>query len=296
MPDGGLIAARALVYAALLLAAGLPLYLLSAGRATPLGPALRIALVLLAVIGAAASAWWALVSVAAMAALPLGDLDRATVTAVLAATPLRAVLEVRMAALLGLILASIAPLGRFRLPLAALCGSAALATCAFTGHAGASESAAGWLHRLADVVHLLAAATWLGALLMLLVSALGRLGPSGAQPSDLGQQLAAFARTGTLIVAALVLTGIVNSLAILGWPLPPEVWTSLWGKVLAAKLVLFAAMLGLAALNRWHLTPAFAANVTGSAKRLRQSLCAETGLALGVLALVAILGPLDPAG
>jgi putative copper resistance protein D len=78
--------------------------------------------------------------------------------------------------------------------------------------------------------------------------------------------------------------------------LPTALWTSLWSKVLAAKLLLFAAMLGLAALNRWRLTPALAANAAGSGKQLRRSLCAETGLALGVLALVAVLGLLDPAG
>ena len=91
LPGGDLIAARALVYAALLLAAGLPIYLLGAGRGIALDRAIRISLALLAVTGAAASAWWALASVAAMAALPLAELDRATVEAVLAATPVACV-------------------------------------------------------------------------------------------------------------------------------------------------------------------------------------------------------------
>ena len=293
LPGAGLVAARALTYVALLLAAGLPLYLVTAGRGIAAGRSIHAVLVLLAAIGAAASLWWTLASIAAMAALPLASLDRETIAVTLAATPLGMVLAIRMAALIGLTFFALAPPGRYRLPLATICGGAALVTCALTGHAGASEGGLGWLHRLADAVHLLAAAAWLGALGMLVACAFGRL---GTQPGDFVQRLASFSRSGIVIVAALVLSGVINALAIVGWPVPVTVWTGLWGKVLAAKLALFAAMLALAALNRWQLTPALAAGTPRAARHLRGSLVLETCIALGVLAAVSGLGLLDPAG
>lgn len=289
--DISLTAARALVYLALLLAAGLPLYLLSTGRGAEMSRCVRAALASLAVIGAAASAWWTLASIAAMTAQPIAGLDRDTVTAVLDATPLGLVMKIRLAALFGLVVTILAPLGRWRLPLAALSAAAALSTCAYAGHAGASEGTVGVLHRLADEIHLLAAATWLAALVMLVA---GAFTPTDVRTFE--ARLAGFARTGTLIVAALVITGVLNSLAILGWPLPHGFYGSLWAKVLAAKLLLFAGMLGLAALNRWRLTPALAGESPGARANLRRSLVTETAVALGVLALVSVLGLLDPAG
>jgi putative copper resistance protein D len=284
MIDGGLVAARALAYGALLLAAGLPLYLLSAAREVVVTRPWRAGLSVLLATGAAASVWLALASVAAMAALPIGALDGATVTAVLSATPLGAVLEIRLAAI-ALALLVIA----LRLPvrLVALPAGVALATAAWTGHAGASEGAIGAVHRLADVVHLLAAATWLGALLMLLGAVFGP-----TRPRDLERRLAGFAVTGTALVALLLLTGVVNALVIAG---PSFKLTSAWTFALALKLALFGGMLCLAALNRWRLTPALAAGTSGARRALRRSLACEMALGLGVVALVAVLGVLDPA-
>ncbi|MEO7247634.1 MAG: copper homeostasis membrane protein CopD [Novosphingobium sp.] len=292
MIDNSLVAARALVYGTLLMAAGLPIYLLTAGLAAGVTKGVRSALAGLALGGVAASIWWALASVAAMAAQPIIALDQPMITAVLEATPLGLILAVRLPALVILILTALLPLDpRIRLPLAALCGSIALATCAFSGHAGATEGSIGAVHRLADVIHLIAAGTWAAALVVLLTTVIKRV-----SAQQLVRQLSHFATTGTVIVAALMLTGAINTLAILGWPLPPEVYASLWGKVLLIKLGAFAAMLGLAALNRWRLTPALAADDVGAGGRLRRSLVAETGLALGIMALVAALGLLDPAG
>jgi putative copper resistance protein D len=284
MTDGGLVAARAFAYGALLLAAGLPLYLMTAGRGMIATARLRLAQALVALLAAVASVWLALAGIAAMAALPLAALDGATVSAVLAATPLGAVLAIRLAALALMLLA----IG-LRLPTiwAALPATVALATAAWTGHAGATEAALGTMHRLADVIHLLAAATWLGALAMLLA---GVIGLAGAD--DVERRLAGFATTGSIIVALLVLTGLANTLAIAGWPLP---LASTWTLLLAIKLAMFAGMLGLAALNRWRLTPALAAGRPDAQRNLRLSLMAEAALGLGVVALVALLGVLDPA-
>lgn len=288
MDSTGLILSRGLAYAALLLAAGVPLYGLTARTGSPVSGRQRLGLIGLALAAGAASAWWALESVAAMAGLPLSGLDRETVSVVLAATPLGTVLEWRLTALAGLVVAALVPLRHTRRLLLVLAGAAALCTMAWTGHAGATEGGAGTLHRAADVVHLLAAATWLGALLTFLAHAFGRA-------EGFEHELAAFARTGTGIVALLLLTGVVNTLSIAGWPLDAAHLTSPWGLLLGVKLALFGAMLGLAAINRWRLTPALASADATARRHLRISLLVETGLGLGVVAVVAMLGVLDPA-
>lgn len=291
MADFSLIAARALSYATLLLVAGLPLYLLTGGRDLALTTRLRWVMAAIALFGALASTWLALASVAAMAAMDLAALDRELVGAVLAATPLGFTLNVRLGALALLVVALFVVPARARLPLAALLGGIALAAGVLTGHAGATTGTAGTVHRLADAVHLLAAATWLGGLAMLL----GGLFAPGRQGS-ITTHLAGFARTGTVIVVLLGITGIVNSLIITGWPVPDTVFTSTWTVLLVAKLALFAIMLGLAAINRWYLTPALERDGGAAAlSRLRLSLGAEATAGTAIILLVSLLGLLDPA-
>lgn len=284
MTDWGLIAARALAYGALLLTAGLPLYLLTAGRGIVVTRRCRVALVLLSLLGAGASVWWMLASIAAMAALQIEALDRETVSAVLTATALGAALAIRFAALALVLLTTM-----LRLPtlFVALPAAVAVATAAWTGHAGATEGGLGDVHRINDVVHLLAAATWLGALAMLLEGIFGSTGPREQE-----RRLAGFAATGTVIVTLLVVTGVANMLFIVGWPFP---LTSTWALLLSAKLALFIGMLGLAALHRWKLAPALRAESPAVRRALRLSLIAEASAGLAVVVVVAALGVLDPA-
>ena len=66
-----------------------------------------------------------------------------------------------------------------------------------------------------------------------------------------------------------------------------------------AELLLFAAMLVLAGLNRWRLTPALGVavhndNPASALAGLRRSLLAEGSAALAILAVVAWLGTLEP--
>ncbi len=284
MEQAGLFAARALAYGTMLPAAGLPLYLLAAGRVAAATTALRRATAILAVLAAVASVWWLLSAIAAMAALPLSELDRETVTIVSEATPLGAVLKWRLLAL-GLL--AVTMLTRIPLVIPALAGLAALATASFTGHAGATEATAGLVHRAADTLHLAAAAIWLGALVSFVAGAFGH-----EQDERLESRLASFAATGTVLVGALLFTGIANAVLIAGWPMP---LSAHWTALLILKLALFAAMLGLAALNRWRLTPALNRGQPGARAALRASLACELGCGLAIIAVVAMLGTLDPA-
>lgn len=277
MDSASLVAARLLVYAALLLAAGVPLYLIAAreqgGRRLTAAAALT---------GIAASAWWTLESIAAMAGMPVRELDAEMVRAVLDATPLGTVMAIRTAALLAVLVAVL----RRRTGFAALAASLALATMAWTGHAGAGEGNLGAFHRVSDVVHLLAASAWVGALTLFLTAAV-----TGQDRETLLRRLSGFAATGSVIVLLLVSTGIANTLVIAGWPIDLG---SDWAWLLGAKLALFAAMLGLAALNRWVLTPRLARDPGGNRTALTLSLSLETGAAFLVLAIVSWLGTLSP--
>ena len=78
-----------------------------------------------------------------------------------------------------------------------------------------------------------------------------------------------------------------------------------WGfgeyvQLLALKLALFAVMLGLAATNRFRLTPALSRDLDAGVvplealRALRRSIAIEAGLAASVLAIVAWLGTLVP--
>lgn len=282
MIETGLIVARAVTYAALMLAAGIPLYLLAARRQTSLGVDPCRAACLAALAGIVASLWWMLESIAAMAAMAVDQLDRETIAAVLAATPLGKVLAIRLVALA---VAAVALWRRHRVA-GALAASVALATSAWTGHAGATEAGLGTLHRANDVLHLLAAATWLGALTLFLNAAI-----RGGDREKLVLHLAGFASTGSAIVLLLLLTGLANTLIIAGWPLD---WTTDWFVLLAVKLALFLVMLALAASNRWRLAPALERDPSASLRALRLSLFAETAAALAVVAVVGWLGTLTP--
>jgi putative copper resistance protein D len=282
MEQSGLIAARALVYLALLPATGLPIYYLTAATGAPMPRTAKIAAVLLSLLAALATLWWLAASVAAMAATPLAEIDRETIVSVAQATPLGLVVELRLMTLFALIAALLLPLPRW---VAALMALVAVGSAALAGHAGATEGALGTVHRVADGAHLAAAACWIAALAVFLGGAL-RHGSAG-----LGQRLERFAATGTGVVLVLAITGIVNALLIAGWPLP---LTSTWGLLLIAKLALFAGMLGFAAINRWKLTPAFAQR--GDPRELRASLALESVMGIAVLLIVAVLGTLDPAG
>ena len=272
-----LVAARFAAYAALLLAAGVPLAMTFARKRSG-----RCFAGVAALAGIAASVWWVLEAVAAMAALPLHQLDAELVRTVLDATPLGAVTAVRLAALLAALLA----LWRRRVGLAALAASVALATIAWTGHAGATEAGVGTLHRLGDILHLLAAAAWLGALGLFLAAAI-----LGGESKALALQLSRFASIGSLIVLVLLVTGIANTLIISGGRID---LASDWFLLLAAKIGLFLAMLALAACNRWLLTPALADGRRASLRAIRLSLVLEIGAAIAIVAIVAALGVLSP--
>jgi len=172
-------------------------------------------------------------------------------------------------------------------------GAVAAASLAWLGHAGASVGPLAPWQLLADVVHVLAACAWIGALPGFLL--LARAGSRDHGRRLLHRALAGFAGTGSVLVALLLMTGLANALFLIGPDHVVDVWATDYGRALAAKLALFAAMLLLAANNRWRLTPALA-RLPGpaAAGALRRSIALEALAGFAVLAAVAWLGTLPP--
>jgi putative copper resistance protein D len=154
----------------------------------------------------------------------------------------------------------------------------------------------GTFHLVADIVHLLAAGIWVGALASLLWMLATAQEDSTAASH---QALAGFASVGTASVALVMASGLINSWLLVGPQNLLSLGTTLYGQLLLIKLALFAGMVALAAGNRFRLTPALAnARTPGDARhalqRLRLSLTLETFAAVAILGLVAWLGSLEP--
>lgn len=298
--DGPLIAVRFALYATLSGLFGLSAFGLHALRGAARGRALawRRWLTGLALAALALSLVAIVLLAAAMAGTAPWPVDLATVALLLGGSATGTAWIVRMVALAVALLCALASRGGGRsLAGVAAGGAVALATLAWTGHGAMDEGTAGWVHLLADIVHMLAGGAWVGALLGLILLVV-RAGDAAHLRATHGA-LHGFAATGTVLVACVVATGLVNAALLVGVAGMPRLFTTLYGQLLLAKVALFGAMLALAALNRFRLTPAFDRAITlGDTARargaLRRSLMSETGCAVAILALVAWLGTLEP--
>jgi putative copper resistance protein D len=180
--------------------------------------------------------------------------------------------------------------------LASVAGAIALASLAWSGHGAMDEGTLRFWHFLSDILHLLAAGAWLGAMLALVLMARGPL--DDARIRSLAFAVRRFEWIGAAIVLTLSISGVVNYLFIVG-PRLDEVLLGTYGVLLTIKVLLFAGMLVLAALNRFHLGPALAQALRNghyviAANALRRSVVVELAIALLIVALVAWLGTLSP--
>jgi putative copper resistance protein D len=160
---------------------------------------------------------------------------------------------------------------------------------ALVGHAGATPGMAGRIHLASDVVHLLAAAAWLGGL-PALVLLLARAGREPGVTAIAAAATRRFSVLGIVSVAALLASGAINSWNLLA--APADLVATDYGRLVLLKIALFAAMVGIAAVNRYTFTPRLPAPSSMRALR-RNSLC-EIGLGLCVLLVVGVLGTLPP--
>jgi len=296
---------RFVLYADLMVLAGMVAFSLYAlgveERTSGILPLIRPA-VGLSLVGLMLSGLGMLALAASMTGSSLWALDGEVLREIIGESAIGTAWIVRMVAMAFAVLAASAldrrpSAARFAL----LTSSAiAIATLVWTGHAGATEGWTGTIHRLSDIIHMLAAAVWIGSIAAfswMLFRPFGQ--QTSEQLSVVHRTLEQFSHVGTLAVGLIVATGLINSLILLGLPSPSRLLASLYGQLLLAKLGLFTAMLALAGANRWRLTPALGAAIgiadpAHAIRDLRRSLFLECTAALAILALVAWLGTLEP--
>jgi putative copper resistance protein D len=147
------------------------------------------------------------------------------------------------------------------------------------------------IHLVADMLHLLSAAGWIGGLFFL-----GRLLHAATrgdrQIEAVRTALRRFSRMGYWAVALVLVSGCINALVLV--PRPASLIGSDYGRVLLLKLALVLAMVAIALVNRVRLTPPIMAGGADRVRRLWGSVLVEQGAALLVLAAVAWLGTIHP--
>lgn len=237
-----------------------------------------------------------LLTVARMAGAGLADIDRTLLLGLTTETSLGWAFLVRIAALAFVTTALAWPPERLRY--IAVPAAIALGSLAWSGHAAASEGAFAVVRIAGDIIHLLAASLWIGALALFLAMLWN---DRGDESPPTAAALSRFSGVGSILVAVLLVTGLGNLLFLAA----PATWPALldhpYGRLLLIKLCAFAGMLGLAAANRFRLVPRLNAAVglrqaEWAVRTLRRSIAMETILAIGILLLVARLGLLDPSG
>jgi putative copper resistance protein D len=303
--DWASVGVRFALYLDVMLACGLAVFALIAPAGTARAMPLRPLLLAGGCFGLALSAGGLLIMTAAMAGTAVAQLDRETLTMVVAETSMGSAWIARMVALVLAIVfaASISRRTPTRPPIAASAGAFAfaVASLAWGGHGVMNEGALGQVHVVADIIHLLAAAVWIGSLAGLVLLVSDRRMASDVVHVELSwRALHGFSLAGTIVVGLIVVSGAVNAWLIVGPDGVATLFSTMYGQLLIAKIAAFTGMAVLASLNRFRLTPALRSAATSGDQRrqvgaLRLSLTIETALAVLVLALVAWLGTLEPA-
>lgn len=188
---------------------------------------------------------------------------------------------------LALLAALVAAASRSGL-VAAVLAAALLVSQAWLGHA--AEGGATWRGDAmiaAYGAHMLAGAAWLGSLPALLFAIRELLADGRAALADL---LARYSTMAAPAVAVIVASGLANTtFHVHGLDALAH---STYGRVLAAKLTLVAAMLAIAVANRFVAMPRLRQGRT--TRGLITAVAAELGVAAGVLAAAALLGVTPP--
>ncbi len=242
-----------------------------------------------------ALAWFA-IAAAEMGGAPIARvLDRETVALVLGETVFGRVWSLRGAIAVALCAVLLAlgrsPAGPRQAALAIVATATAgayLGSLALTGHALAGlESGDAW-HLASDVAHLLAAGAWLGAL-PALVRSLG----DDAVHEAATRAARRFSTTGLASVGVLIASGLANAWYLVGG-VPALIGTD-YGRILLAKVALFALMLAIAVANRGYLVVRIAGGDREALRPLRRNAMLELAAGIAVVVIVSLLGLTVPA-
>lgn len=256
----------------------------------------QIALAWALAVSAASGVLWLAVEAASMSGAPLdGRFDVRAMTLVLRETMFgrvwswRGVVWILLALSLLLARRATDESARHRRNYAAMLLAAVyLGTLAWAGHAAATlpDAWRAW-HLGSDVLHVLAAGAWLGAL-PALAHRLRSAQPAIALPEIVQR----FSVLGIFCVLVLLASGIVNACFLVGSF--AALFGTPYGRVLIVKLAVFAALLGLAARNRFSLTPRLERNDGMARRSLRRNAGFEIAGGLAIIGIVGALGAMVP--
>ncbi len=292
--DELIVASRLVHFAAAALLFGAPLFRLAVAPAQPsIGPRLEVAASVAALLSGLG--WFA-----GVAATMAGSFTDAVTPDILQAVAFDTRFgHLWIARLVVLIAIFVLQLGgkptRRRDAALAVLAAALAASLVGVGHGmtGAGHGpAVARFHMVADIVHLLCAAAWIGGLFCLgyLLHAVmaGRATVGAARIA-----LRRFSTLGYWAVALVLITGCINALVMV--PRPASLISSDYGRALLLKLAFVALMVAIAIVNRVTLTPLIMAAADSKGVRsLWRSVLVEQGAAVLVLAAVAWLGTIHP--
>ncbi|MET3595144.1 putative copper resistance protein D [Mesorhizobium shonense] len=178
---------------------------------------------------------------------------------------------------------------RLRLAATAIASGLGLAGLALSGHAMMNDGWQGIVHPLNDALHVLSAGAWVGALLPLLLILAG----VGKMPfdADAATALRRFSNAGHVVATLAILSGIANSVFIVGWPFG---LSSPYRLLLSAKIAVVLAMIAMATANRYWFVPRIGRASESALHAIRIGTAIEIVLALTAILLVSIFGMLDP--
>ena len=163
-----------------------------------------------------------------------------------------------------------------------LAGLGLLATWAFAGHSRSMRWPA--IGVVTDIAHHAAAAAWIAGLAIV-----GWIVIPKTPPEVLVPAVRRFSRLAAISVAVLVVTGLVQTVRLVGSPM--ELFNANHGRYLLAKIFVLAIMLGIANANRRRIDHRLndSANVHRHTAPLRQAVLAEFAIGLVIVAITAAM-------
>jgi len=152
-----------------------------------------------------------------------------------------------------------------------------LAAFGVNGHASSVDSFTG----VVVFVHVLAASWWIGALVLL------QLACTRLAREQLAELVRRFSLIAMAVVAGLLAAGVFVVLALVDFT--REEWLTPYAQSLALKILLAVVLVGLAAWNKFRITPQLKQDDGAGVRALHHSIGIEIGLVVGVLAATAWL-------
>lgn len=277
LPDFLSVVVRTLSFVGVLQAAGAALFLvIFGGQLSEAEGSIRALVRYSAVSGVVLTIAHGALEAARMAGELPGMLDPSLQGMVLGSTFGAAMSERVVGALL------IAFMARSERPIAAATSvlGAALVAFSFTTTGHTSVHASRWLLAPLLIAHLVIVAFWFGALAPLHLASLRESPQTAARLVD------SFSVLATWLVPGIFLAGLA-----LAFVLVPHASVLLqpYGLLLIAKIIAFALLMLLAAMNKWRFGPAMERGERQAARGFRRAVTAEALLIIGVLGVTATM-------